>query len=160
MDLQEKKNWKLNLTTGITLMILVIATFLGSAVGQTNQGSIAGNVSDPSGALIPNAKITAKGQSTGSTYETVTSSSGSYRVPNMNIGVYDITVAAAGFKTATFTGVVVQVATTAALDVKLTAGGARVRTSVPSSRRNRLWISLLPWEARSRLCALQKRSYS
>ncbi len=122
MYLQEKKSWARNLGTGTSLVVLVMAILLGSAWGQTNQGSIAGNVSDPSGALVPNAKITAKGQSTGSTYETVSSSSGSYRFPNLNIGTYDVTVSAAGFKTATLTGVVVQVATTSALDVKLATG--------------------------------------
>jgi len=123
MDLGENKSWARNFATGISLVILAVVTLLGSAWAQTNQGSIAGNVIDPSGALVPNAKIVAKGQSTGSTYETVSSSSGSYRFPNVNIGAYDIIVTATGFKTATFAGVVVQVATTSALDVKLTAGG-------------------------------------
>ena len=53
----------------------------------------------------------------------MTTSAGSYRFPNLRIGTYDVTVTAAGFKVATLTGVVVQVATTASLDVKLAAGG-------------------------------------
>jgi len=123
MDLKaEMKSGSRYLATGATLVILAITTLLGSALGQSNQGSIAGNVSDPTGALVPNAKIIAKGQSTGSTYTTATTSAGSYRFPNINIGTYDITVTADGFKTSTFTGVVVEVATTAALDIKLTTG--------------------------------------
>ena len=123
MDLKaEMKSCSRNLATSIALVILAIATLLGSALGQSNQGSIAGNVSDPTGALVPNAKITAKGQATGSTYTTATTSSGSYRFPNLNIGTYDVTVTADGFKTATLTGVVVQVATTSALDIKLATG--------------------------------------
>jgi len=77
---------------------------------------------DPSGALIPNAQLTAKELSTGTTYKTVTSSAGIYRFPNVNIGTYDITVTAPGFKVAHLTGVVVQVATTSSLDVKLETG--------------------------------------
>jgi hypothetical protein len=119
---EEKKSWARDLGTGISLLILAIATLMGSALGQTNQGAIAGNVSDPTGALVPNAKITAKAVSTGATYTTASSSAGSYRFPNLSIGTYDITVTAAGFKTATLTGVVVQVATTSALDIKLTTG--------------------------------------
>ena len=92
------------------------------ASGQLNQGSIAGNVVDPTGAMVAGAKLTAKGQSTGSVYQAVSSSAGSYRFPNVNIGSYDLTVSAPGFKTTTLTGILVQVATTSALDVKLSTG--------------------------------------
>ncbi len=49
------------------LLVLIIAFFLLSplASGQLNQGSIAGNVVDPTGAMVAGAKLTAKGQSTG-----------------------------------------------------------------------------------------------
>src|SRR5579884_3704540 len=96
--------------------------FIATASAQTNQGSIAGNVSDPSGAMVPNAKIVAREKSTGTAYQTVSSSAGSYRLPNVNVGTYDVTVTAPGFKAATLTGVIVQVATTSALDVKLQTG--------------------------------------
>jgi hypothetical protein len=105
------------------LLLLMAALLLSSmANGQQNQGSIAGNVTDPSGALVVGAKITAKGESTGTVYQAVSSSAGSYRFPNVNTGVYDITVSSPGFKTTTLTGIEVQVATTSALDIKLTAG--------------------------------------
>src|SRR5580692_11352791 len=108
---------------GSLLLSLVLFTFSPAALGQANQGAIAGFVEDSSGAVVPNAKLTATEKSTGSTYEAVTTSAGSYRFPNLRIGTYDVTVTAAGFKVATLTGVVVQVATTASLDVKLAAGG-------------------------------------
>lgn len=92
--------------------------------GQTNQGSIAGNVVDPSGALVPNAKLTATNKSTGSVYETVSSSSGSYRFPNLSIGTYDVKASAPGFKETTSSGVVVQVATVSSLEIRLSAGGS------------------------------------
>src|ERR1700727_1891781 len=106
------------------LLLLMTAFFLLSplASGQLNQGSIAGNVVDPTGAMVAGAKLTAKGQSTGSVYQAVSSSAGSYRFPNVNIGSYDITVSAPGFKVTTLTGILVQVATTSALDIKLAAG--------------------------------------
>jgi Carboxypeptidase regulatory-like domain len=104
------------------LMALAILTFSVLAVGQTNQGSIAGVVEDSSGAVVPNAKLTATGRSTGSVYHTVSTSSGSYRFPNVRIGTYDLTVTATGFKSPTLTGIEVEVATTAAVDIKLTPG--------------------------------------
>src|SRR5579864_7891596 len=105
-------------------LLLLTATVLLSSLanGQQNQGSIAGNVTDPTGALVAGAKLTAKGEQTGSVYQAVSSSAGAYRFPNINTGPYDLTVSASGFKTVTLTGIVVQVATTAAIDVKLTPG--------------------------------------
>lgn len=106
----------------IAVVFLVALMLAPIAPAQTNQGSIAGNVSDPSGAMVPNAKIVAKDTNTGATYQTVSSSAGAYRFPNLNIGSYDITATASGFKSATLTGVLVQTATTSAIDIKLQTG--------------------------------------
>src|ERR1035438_5495895 len=118
--LQDLANRVATMSGLLVLTVVLLQSSLAS--GQQNQGSIAGNVTDPSGALVVGAKLTAKGQSTGSAYQAVSSSAGSYRFPNMNIGTYDVTVSAAGFKTTTLTGILVQVATTSALEIKLTAG--------------------------------------
>ena len=107
---------------GCLVMALTIFAFSSAAVGQANQGAIAGVVEDSSGAVVANAKLTATGKSTGTVYRTVTSSSGSYRFPNVRIGTYDLTVTAPGFKSQTLTGILVQVATTAAVDIKVSPG--------------------------------------
>lgn len=113
------------------LLFTMAAVLLSSmASGQENQGAIAGNVSDPTGALVAGAKLTAKSQLTGAVYQTVATSAGSYRFPNVNIGTYDLTVTASGFKTTTLTGIVVQVATTSAVDVKLATGAVTENISV------------------------------
>jgi hypothetical protein len=104
------------------LMALTIVSFSSAAVGQANQGAIAGVVTDSSGAVVAGAKVTAQEIARGTTYQTVSNGVGSYRFPNVNIGTYDVTVGASGFKTVTLTKVEVQVATTSTLDVKLTAG--------------------------------------
>jgi hypothetical protein len=105
-------------------LLVALAMFISSTTtsAQTNQGAIAGVVEDPSGAVVPNAKLSASEKATGTVYQTVSTSSGSYRFPNVRIGTYDVTVTAAGFKASTLTGIAVQVATTTSLDVKLTAG--------------------------------------
>ncbi len=110
---------------GSCVLSLIFAfSSAGILLAQGNQGSIAGNILDQSGALVPNAKVTAINKNTGATYETVSSSSGSYRFPNLSLGSYDVKVTAAGFKETTATGVVVAVATTTSLEVKLQTGGA------------------------------------
>ncbi|MGA7634612.1 MAG: TonB-dependent receptor, partial [Terriglobales bacterium] len=119
MDLQRGFSKAL---AGCLVTVVVILTFSSLALGQANQGAIAGVVEDSSGAVVPNAKLTATEKSTGTVYTTISSSAGVYRFPNVRIGTYDITVTATGFKSPTLTGIVVQVATTAAIDVKLNAG--------------------------------------
>lgn len=110
----------------------MLAAFVLSSIatGQQNQGAIAGNVTDSTGALVAGAQLSAKGQQTGTTYKAVATSAGSYRFPNVNIGTYDVTVSAPGFRTTTLTGIVVQVATTAAIDVKLTPGAVTENVTV------------------------------
>ncbi|MGO9086106.1 MAG: carboxypeptidase regulatory-like domain-containing protein [Candidatus Sulfotelmatobacter sp.] len=120
--MQRLQGFASQVATSVLVFMTVFFTMSSLANGQLNQGSIAGNVLDPTGALVAGAKLTAKGESTGSVYEAVSSSAGAYRFPNVNIGTYDVTVSAPGFKTTTLTGILVQVATTAALDVKLTTG--------------------------------------
>jgi hypothetical protein len=112
------------------VMALAILTFSSVAAGQANQGAIAGVVEDSSGAVVPNARLTATEKSTGTVYHAVTSSAGSYRFPNVRIGTYDLTVSATGFKSPTLTGIEVQIATTAAVDIKLTAGGVNESVTV------------------------------
>jgi len=112
------------------LVVLLVLLAFPQAFGQANQGSIAGSVTDPSGALVSHAQLTAKEQSTGTTYKTETSDAGLYRFPNVNLGTYDVTVSSPGFKTVTLTGIVVQVATTSDVDVKLTTGTVNETVSV------------------------------
>jgi hypothetical protein len=113
------------------LLIVLVCSMPASA--QTNQGSIAGNVLDPSGAVVQNVKVVAKSTTTGATYETVSSSAGTYRFPNLNIGTYDLTATATGFKVATLKGVIVEVASTKSLDITLAAGSVTETVVVNSS---------------------------
>ncbi len=105
---------------------------VGLAFGQTNQGIIAGNVLDSTGAAIPNVKITAKSEETGSAYDTVSTGSGNYRFPSIALGKYSITAIAPGYKAITNTGVEVRVGTTTALDITLPTGGVTETVTVES----------------------------
>src|SRR5260370_29991859 len=70
----------------------------GIAVAQSDRGGIAGSVLDSTGASVTGASVTLKGVDTGNVYKAV-SSSGGYRLNDVPIGHYDVTVEAAGFKT-------------------------------------------------------------
>lgn len=103
------------------------------APAQTTNGQIAGNVLDVSGAAVPNAAITAKGEETGTVFNAVSTSAGSYRLPSIPLGHYTLTTTAPGFKSAVNTGVEVRVGTVTGLDISLAAGGGNETVTVESS---------------------------
>src|SRR5437879_6078819 len=79
------------------LACVVWASFILHA--QQNVGRITGVVRDPSGALVPNADITATALATGVVLQGHANEAGSYAFPSLPTGEYKLTVRAAGFKT-------------------------------------------------------------
>jgi hypothetical protein len=86
------------LKRGVWLAALVFATFASQA--QDFRGTLTGQVSDPSGALIPGAKVTATNVDTGTAYTTKTTPKGVYYINYVLPGEYSIVAEAKGFKTA------------------------------------------------------------
>ncbi|PYY12829.1 MAG: TonB-dependent receptor, partial [Acidobacteria bacterium] len=84
--------------------------------------TILGTVSDSSGAVVPGAKVTVRQVATGLERSTEATSDGSYSVPELPIGTYTVTIAAAGFQTSVTKNVVVDVATERRVDAQLRAG--------------------------------------
>jgi len=66
-------------------------------------GDISGIVTDPTGAVIPGAKVTVVSVDTGATQTVVTNSSGNYRASLLKPGNYKLTFTLAGFETVSFT---------------------------------------------------------
>jgi Carboxypeptidase regulatory-like domain len=69
-----------------------------SALAQVDTGAILGTVTDPSGAVVPGAKVTATNLGTRLALSTTTSGVGSYEFTSMRIGNYSITVEKEGFE--------------------------------------------------------------
>jgi Carboxypeptidase regulatory-like domain len=97
---------------------------------QTNNGGITGTILDSSGAAISGAEVVATGAETHTVYTTTSTSTGAYRFLDLVLGTYNIAVTAKGFKTADVTGVVVQINTTASLDITLQPGEVREALTV------------------------------
>lgn len=93
-----------------------------SLSAQTFRGTILGTVTDPSGAVVAAAKVTAKNTGTGLERSTTTSSDGSYTLPELPIGSYTVTVTAAGFQTFQATGVTVDVSAERRVDAIMRTG--------------------------------------
>jgi len=113
----------------LAVWILCLA-MVGTAAAQSDRGSIAGSVADSTGAEVAGAAITIKGVDTGSVYKTVSGSTGSYRINDVAIGRYDVTVEAKGFKTSLQQGVVIQISTVAALNVTLQPGSVTEEVTI------------------------------
>ena len=110
----------------VAILVLIVSAFAMAQIGfaQTDRGAITGTVSDPTGAVIPNAHVVASNTSSGSRSETTSTTTGSYTIPSLVAGTYIVTVEAAGFKKLTTEGIVVQVAETARIEAKLEIGAA------------------------------------
>src|SRR2546430_2383042 len=82
-----------------------------SAIGQITTGSIAGNILDPQGAVIPGAKVTLTNvaQGAASVREVVSSGEGTFLFTPVLAGVYTLTVEVTGFKKYTQSGITLNV---------------------------------------------------
>ena len=85
------------------MLALIVLLCCSLAFAQTDLGSISGFVKDPSGAVIPKAKVTAKNES-GLERQATSNDSGYYTITNIPPAVYTITVEVAGFKKFDSTG--------------------------------------------------------
>ncbi|HYN85499.1 MAG TPA: TonB-dependent receptor [Pyrinomonadaceae bacterium] len=93
-----------------------------TARAQSDRGTITGTVTDPNGAAVVEAKVTATALDTGEVRETTTSGEGSYTLAEMRAAPYRISVEAQGFKTAAADEVKVAVQTTRTVDFTLEVG--------------------------------------
>ena len=120
--------------TYFTLCLLAaIVLFASAALAQSVRGTIAGSVLDATGAVIPNANVTALNEQTGGKSVTHSTSAGVYRFNDLPIGNYTVTVTAQGFSTQTSTGVSVQVNSTTSLNLTLATGSVNETVTVDAS---------------------------
>jgi hypothetical protein len=111
------------LRTGLWCAIFIMfAAHPRSAVGQGEQGTITGTVTDQSGAVVPGAKVTVKEVSTQTASTTVTNARGYYTIPYLAPGTYNVTAESKGFSTVTISGVHLTVDLSTSIDLKLALG--------------------------------------
>lgn len=114
-------------------VLLVLSAFSSAALAQVaGTGSIQGVVSDPAGAVIPNARITLTEESTQVARNIVSDSKGTYLFPNITIGTYTVTVSAPGFQTFRSQHNVLEVGSNIAINAKLPVGAESETVEVQS----------------------------
>jgi hypothetical protein len=114
MRLCTKAVWSLSVALCLALLCV------SSASAQTvTTGDIAGTVVDAQGGVLPGAVVTATHADTGTSYEAVTGTDGSYSILNVRVGTYTIAVAMGGFKDQKQEKILVQLGGRQVADFKL-----------------------------------------
>ena len=105
---------------------LVVVSLVTPAIALaqgTATSSISGVVVDTADSVVPGANITVRNEGTGAEFFAVSSATGSFTVPALNIGTYTVTVTLTGFKTAVLKGVSVSSGSPATVRPRLDVGG-------------------------------------
>lgn len=108
--------------SALILSAVLLALLSPAGTAQTITGTIMGTVTDSSGAITPNIRITARSVETGVSATTSTNSAGSYSVPFLRLGNYTVTAEAEGFKKSTLGPFKLEVNQVVRADISLQVG--------------------------------------
>src|SRR5688572_6085681 len=103
-------------------LFLVLDLSARVLTAQSDRGTITGTVTDPTEAAIVGVSVTATNAGTGVTSKTNTGANGSYTIPLLPVGTYQVSAEHPGFKKFVGKGVVVEVGQTARVDIGMHLG--------------------------------------
>ncbi len=110
--------------------VAVLLLCVSPAFGQTVLATVTGTITDPAGAVVPNAPVSLKNVETGQIYTAASSDTGNYTVAQLPIGEYNLTVASPGFKTFEHNGLHLSAGQTDREDIALQVGQATEAVTV------------------------------
>jgi hypothetical protein len=110
------RGWHLLLSL---IVILLLAPLAGA---QSTTGKLTGTVTDAAGAVVPNAKVSAKNDATKAEFTVVANKEGEWTIPAVSNGTYTVSVTATGFKATMVQAVKVDVSQAATVNVTLEVG--------------------------------------
>lgn len=126
--------------TLLRFLVLIGAATLASlglgasgAHAQSSDGTIVGVVKDPSGATVPNAKVTGISKELAVTRTTESDATGGYRLENLPPGPYTVRVEAGGFQAYEVTGIIVKASFESTANANLEVGGVSSTVTVEAS---------------------------
>jgi hypothetical protein len=111
-------------TVAFSFIMLFLTSLSGRRLtAQTGgEGAITGTITDVSGALIPNAQVTATNPATGVAFTRPSSASGLYRISPVPVGTYTVTATASGFSSIKQEGIVINASQSFGLNLSLPNG--------------------------------------
>lgn len=124
-------NQKLRKLLYIGFAALLSMGVVSQAFAQST-GTIRGTITDPSGAAIPNATVTATATNTGLTRTAGSNDNGIFVFPNLPIGAYSLKIAAKGFATQQTHGITLITGQTIDLPIALSVGTQSTEITVTS----------------------------
>lgn len=150
----------------LTLGLIASLLFMGgvSARAQTTTAQVSGQVTDSTGAAVPQATITIVNVDTNESRKVESSTTGSYVIPLLPPGKYKLTVDKRGFETLEFPGVVLDVNQTLAVDAGLKVGQVTqtvtVAAQAPQLQANSSALGSVITEAAVKDLPLNGRNFS
>ena len=121
------------LSCRVWVCLLLTCVLAGVAWGQQVSATITGRVTDPSGAAITGARVTATSVERGVNYPGSTNAEGYYNIQNLPVGSYNVKVETAGFQTAMQSNIVLQMNQVAKMDFQLQVGNVETTVEVSSA---------------------------
>ena len=118
----------------VVLAVLILFTGVHAAPAQVSGSGaqLNGLVRDESGGSVAKAAITLREVDTNRTYSAVSNDNGTYVIPNIAPGHYELTVDATGFSKSTHTGIVLSVGQVATIDIDLKVATVGQKIEVPT----------------------------
>jgi hypothetical protein len=116
----------------VTLLVVVALTPV-LCFAQDVTAAITGKVTDPTGAAVPGAKVTAIDTQRGTTWPTITNGDGVYNLPRIPVGTYNVKVENQGFQTSQQSNVTLQLNQVARMDFELQVGNISQSVEVTSA---------------------------
>src|SRR5580692_6137481 len=123
----------MNRTLPWVLCFALAVCVVGSGVpaaAQTTTGAVRGTITDPSGAIVAGAKVTATNVATGVQTAATANQAGEYSLRFLQIGQYKLIVEAAGFTSASYGPFSLEIDQTAKVDIPLSVGSANTTVEV------------------------------
>lgn len=111
-------------------LFIFAAAMCAPASAQTFKATVVGQVTDANGAAVPGATITITEQGTGRTQTATTTDDGSYTIPQLPPGRYDLRIEASGYKPVVQTGLLLETDKTQRVNVTLEAGNVNETVTV------------------------------
>jgi outer membrane receptor protein involved in Fe transport len=132
--------------TAVATLCLLCSVWVPSALGQAIYGSILGTVTDPTGAAVNDAKVTAVSQTKNVSTEVTTNESGNYSVTHLIPDAYTVRIEGKGFKNLEFKDIQVSADTGSRVDGQFQVGGAsetvEVTSEAPQLKTDRADVSV------------------
>src|SRR5260370_29553157 len=102
-------------------------------MGQKWEGTITGGVKEPQGGIVSGAQVTVVNTSTGESRSVTTGASGTYSIPELAVGTYDVHVKAGSFKEYVSKGVPVDTSSTFTVNATLQIGAGNEQVTVEAT---------------------------